>query len=131
MKIYCCACKTQVEARLTNGAEVYPHREDLSNLPFWKCDKCNNAVGCHHKSKNRTKPLGCIPTPELKLIRRHIHKILDPLWQSGMFSRSKVYRDLSKKIGWRYHTANIRSVEEGKEIYLIIKKLSDAVRLKQ
>ena len=56
--IFCCGCQRKVDARLTNGEEMYPHRYDLANLPFWKCDVCQNFVGCHHKTKNRTKPLG-------------------------------------------------------------------------
>ena len=83
MNIRCCGCQKKVEARLTDGSEIYPHRKDLYSLPFWKCDVCGNFVGCHHKTKNRTRPLGCIPTPEIKNARKHIHAILDPLWQSG------------------------------------------------
>lgn len=79
--IYCCGCKADVGARLTDGREIYPHRADLAALPFWKCDACGNAVGCHHKTKERTRPLGCIPTPELKTARSHIHRVLDPLWE--------------------------------------------------
>ena len=55
--LYCCGCDTGTEARLTNGAEIYPHRPDLHELPFWKCDKCGNFVGCHHKTKDRTRPM--------------------------------------------------------------------------
>lgn len=78
-EIYCCGCEKKVPARLTDGAEIYPHRHDLSGLPFWKCDTCGNFVGCHHKTKNRTRPLGCIPTPEIKEARKRIHSLLDPL----------------------------------------------------
>ena len=119
-ELRCCGCQKKVDARLTDGSEIYPHRQDLHELPFWKCDGCGNFVGCHHKTKNRTHPLGCIPTPEIKNARQHIHKLLDPLWQSGKFKRGKLYRMISEKIGWKYHTANIRSVKEAREIYRII-----------
>jgi len=79
MKIFCCACKSDVNARLTNGSEIYPHRSDLSSIPFWKCDDCGNFVGCHHKTSKPTQPLGHIPTPEIRKARQHIHMILDPL----------------------------------------------------
>lgn len=69
MDLYCCGCKTKVSARLTDGAEVYPHRPDLHDLPFWRCDACGNFVGCHHRTKKRTGPLGCIPTPEVRWAR--------------------------------------------------------------
>ena len=65
-KIYCCGCGKKVSPRLTSGKEVYPHRSDLIKLPFWKCDKCGNFVGCHHKTKNRTATLGVIATKEIK-----------------------------------------------------------------
>lgn len=123
MNIYCCGCKTKVEARLTDGKEIYPHRSDLFDLPFWKCDSCGNFVGCHHKTEDRTRPLGCIPTPEIKNARKEIHKILDPLWKKGKISRSKIYKYLSDSLGWRYHTADIRNIEEARKVYRLIKEL--------
>ena len=120
--IYCCACKTDVDARLTDGKEIYPHRVDLALLPFWKCDACGNYVGCHHKTPNRTKPLGNIPTAEIKNARKYIHAILDPIWQPyGKTMRRKVYAAISDKIGHQYHTAEIRTIEEAREIYRIVK----------
>lgn len=124
MLIRCCGCNEKVEARLTDGVEIYPHREDLHELPFWKCDTCGNFVGCHHKTKNRTQPLGCIPTPEVKNARKHIHRILDPVWQSGRMTRKEVYAYLTDKMGWKYHTANIRSVEEAREVWRHIRALT-------
>lgn len=125
MLIRCCGCNEKIEARLTSGAEIYPHRQDLKALPFWKCDTCGNYVGCHHKTKNRTQPLGCIPTDEIKNARRHIHKLLDPIWQSGKMKRKELYAKLSDRLGWKYHTANIRSVEEARTIYRIIENIAN------
>jgi hypothetical protein len=123
LEIYCCGCKEKVQARLIDGSEAYPHRKDLSSLPFWKCGTCNNFVGCHHKTKNRTRPLGCIPTKEIKNARQHIHRILDPLWKSKRFNRNEIYQKISDRVGWDYHTAKIRSIEEAREIYKIIKEI--------
>lgn len=121
MNIWCCGCNSEIAARLTDGGEIYPHRPDLSGLPFWRCDACGNFVGCHHKTKNRTKPLGCIPTPEIKAARQHIHHVLDPIWQSGRIERRTVYRMVSEKLGvTEYHTAEIRSVEAAREAYRAI-----------
>lgn len=50
-QIHCCGCGETVTARLTDGREIYPHRQDLSGLPFWKCDTCGNYVGCHREIK--------------------------------------------------------------------------------
>ena len=123
MKIFCCACKSDVNARLTNGSETYPHRSDLSSIPFWKCDVCGNFVGCHYKTSKPTQPLGHIPTPEIKNARQHIHMILDPLWQNGKYKRSELYKIMSKEVGWKYQTEKIRNIEEARLIYRFIKTL--------
>ena len=124
MIIFCCGCNRDVDARLTDAMEIYPHRPDLVNLPFWKCDVCKNYVGCHHKTKNRTNPLGNIPTKELKNARQHIHRILDPIWESGRMPRGKVYAIIAKKIGYQYHTAEIKNINDARRIYAIIKEIA-------
>lgn len=121
MRIFCCHCNTDVEARLTDGMETYPHREDLYDLPFWKCDTCRNFVGCHHKTSEPTKPLGCIPSAEVKELRKQIHANLDPLWMEGKHSRKYIYARLTEVIGREYHTADIRNATEAN---LVIKKLN-------
>ena len=124
MKLYCCQCQGDVEARLTDGREIYPHRPDLSSLPFWKCDACGNHVGCHHKTKDRTRPLGNIPTKELKNARQHIHRILDPIWKNGTMKRGQVYARISKELGYQYHTAEIKTLGEARKIYAIVRDIS-------
>lgn len=118
MEIYCCECKNNVVPRLTNGKEVYPHRYDLYHLPFWICDKCSNFVGCHHKTKQRTKPLGFIANKEIKLSRTHIHKLIDPIWKKGRISRKELYEKISESVGYRFHTGEIKSIDQAREIYL-------------
>ena len=122
-EIYCCGCKTKVRARLTNGSEIYSHRPDLTRLPFWKCDACGNYVGCHHKTSNPTQPLGNIPTPELRKARLAIHALIDPLWKEGKIKRKKLYKKISDAVGWEYHTAKIRDVEEARRIYAIVRDI--------
>lgn len=124
MRVYCCGCKADVDARLTDGKECYPHRIDLYSLPFWKCDTCRNFVGCHHKTKERTNPLGCIPTTAIKNARKKIHAIIDPLWQSKQMARGKIYSELAKVLGREYHTAELRSVAECNLILEAAQKLS-------
>ena len=113
-EIYCTNCERNVQARLTSGAEIYPHRPDLCDVPFWKCVSCGNYVGCHWKSTHPTKPLGVIPTPELRLARNKIHAVLDPLWKKGHIERKALYQRMGNAFGhkFQYHTAMIRSVEE-------------------
>lgn len=124
MQLFCCQCKREVEARLTDGSEVYPHRPDLASLPFWKCDTCKNFVGCHHKTKDRTRPLGNIPTKELKAARQHIHRVLDPIWKNGKMPRGKLYARIAIELGLaEYHTAEIRTIEEARRVYTVVQEI--------
>lgn len=125
MKIFCCGCGHDVEARLTDGTEIYPHRPDLSPLPFWRCDLCKNFVGCHHKTANHLQPLGCIPTPELREARKKLHALIDPIWQSGHIDRKQLYAEISKGIGWNYHTAKTRSLDEAHVAYKVVERIKE------
>lgn len=117
MTIYCCGCSADVEARLTDGREIYPHRPDLYELLFWRCDACGNFVGCHNKTKDRTRPLGCIPTPELKDARKKLHGLIDPIWKGGKMSRRDLYKAISRELGYEYHTAETRTLEQARAAY--------------
>lgn len=127
MEIYCVACAGIVDARLTNGAEIYPHRKDLADLPFWICDMCSNYVGCHHKSNNPTQPKGDIPTPEVRKYRTTLHRLIDPLWQSNKIKRKHLYARMSEALGYTYHTASIRDEEGFKAAYEVAKKIRDSL----
>ena len=116
--LYCIECQTKVEARLSNGQEVYPHRKDLATLPFWVCDTCGNWVGCHHKTQNPTRPLGCIPNPEMKNARQHIHQLMDSIMATGKISRHQLYCRMSQQLNLQdYHTAELRTIEEARKAY--------------
>ena len=125
MDIYCCGCEEKIVARLTSGAEIYPHRKDLSSIPMWICDQCGNYVGCHHKTKNRTNPLGCIPTREIMELRKKIHRAIDPIWKSGTLTRREVYQRISNHIGRKYHTANIRTMDEGAKVLVFAERMGE------
>lgn len=116
MMLWCCTCNVDVEARLTNGAECYPHRPDLATVPRWKCDACGNHVGTHYKTSNPTKPLGNIPSTEIKKIRITIHALIDPIWKSGRMPRGRLYASLSDALGYQFHTAEIKTVDEARRV---------------
>lgn len=124
MLIYCTECKKDVEARLTNGAEVYPHRKDLADNPQWICDTCKNFVGTHHKSDDKYKPLGVIAGKEIKLLRQKIHAIIEPKFKTGELNRKETYSKISKELGYVYHTGEIRSVETANNIIKIINNIN-------
>lgn len=123
--IWCTGCKTHVRARLTSGAEMYPAREELRELPFWVHDECGAFVGTHHKTKSPLKPLGFLATPEVKKWRKMIHAVLDPLWKSGKIARGRAYREISDAFGRNFHTAEIYDVEEGQKVYEIVRAMKD------
>lgn len=123
MKIFCVGCGQETEARLTNGGEIYPHRPDLYEIPFWKCDTCKNYVGCHWKTNAPHTPLGVIPTKALMEARKRIHALLDPLWKSGKISRGKAYAYISHRFGKTYHNGELATTEDAKKVYEIVQAL--------
>ena len=118
--LFCCECKKLVNARLTNGKEIYPHRPDLYDKPFYICPICGNYTGCH---KGTTNALGSIPNRELRTYRQNIHALLDPLWKSKRYKRKYLYGLISKNLGYTYHTGNIGSKEEYQKVLQIVKDL--------
>ncbi len=125
MKIFCTGCGAEVDARLTDGAEMYPHRADLEALRFWVCDVCRAFVGCDAKGKDPMRPLGFLATPEIKTWRRKIHEMLDPLWKQKRIKRGKAYAYIAHRLGRTYHTAEIYSVEDGMKIFEIVRGLKE------
>ena len=131
MKLWCCGCNDYIQAELVGGEKIYPHRPDLYELKFYQCPHCKNYVGTHKQWGKGTdgrqyniRALGCIPTPELKNARHKIHEILDPLWKgkrSG--SRKRLYKTLSDELGYEYHTANTRTIEECRTVYKLIQEI--------
>ena len=120
MKIWCCGCQKEVNAWMITGNTCYPHRPDLYELTFWQCPHCKNFVGSHKKT---LRPLGVIATQEIKTRRHKIHEIIDPLWQQGYIKRKKLYKIISDELGYEYHTAETRSMEELDKIEELANKL--------
>jgi len=91
----CSVCTN--ECRLTDGAEVYPHRSDLHEKRFYVCDPCGARVGCHPGS---TRALGTAADAETRNARSATHRLLDPLWKGkSVVSRSDVYAWLADRLG--------------------------------
>lgn len=127
MNLYCCGCRADTQPELVTGAVVYPHRQDLAALPFWRCTACRNYVGCHHRTKDRTKPLGCIPTKALRAARQDLHALVDPLWRSKRMTRRKVYAAIETALGKPFHTADMRTLADVWKVVKIVKGLRAAL----
>ena len=128
MLIYCCKCEKDVQAPIVKGSEIYPHRPDLYNLNFYKCPICGNYVDCH---KGTVRPLGCIPTRELRLARNKLHAKMDPLWKDKkLISRKDLYAKISEKLGYTYHNGETKTLIECFKVYDIVETIEQEL-LKQ
>lgn len=84
------------EVRLTDGKELYSHRPDLWEKPFWFCEGCKGYVGCH---AGTTHPLGTPATAELRRARAIAHRWFDSLWKEGHVQRKDAYKMLAEYLG--------------------------------
>ena len=123
MVIYCVECQADIEAEIVQGSTVYTSRPDLNHLKFWRCATCKNSIGCH---KGTTKPLGVIANKELKQARIKIHSIIDPIWKSGKMSRKEVYQHITRNLGYVYHTGEISSLDEARDVWRIAAELHNS-----
>jgi hypothetical protein len=57
-------------------------------------------------------------------VRHKIHEILDPLWRTKKFTRKTLYGEISKRLGYRYHTATIKDVPEARRVYRVIQQIA-------
>ena len=119
MKLECINCNKDVDAELVTGNIIYPHRPDLKNRNFYKCPLCGEYVGCH---PNTIKPLGCIPSKELRQARIKVHNKLDILWRSGKYKRAEIYKTLSEHFGYKYHNGNTKTVTECEEAIQVLER---------
>jgi len=90
-------------ARLVGGGEIYPHRPDLVDLKFWRCEPCDAWVGVH---KGTEDPFGILAKAQLRKLKRQVHAAFDPIWKGGSMSRTEAYRWLRKGLGlskWECH----------------------------
>lgn len=124
MRLYCCSCGKEVEACLVKGDKIYPHRPDLYKKNFYQCPKCGQYVGCH---KDTTRPMGCIPSEAVKIGRKKIHAILDPIWKSGKLTRKEIYKRISDRLGYTYHTGETKSVSECMLVYDIVMEIREEI----
>ena len=130
-------------ARLTDGREVYSHRQDLHDKPIWVCDPCGAYVGC---DPGGTKPLGTPAGKALRAARMDLHhKRLDPLWQTAdrleaykdrplddaarkaiqQVARRRVYAYLAHKMGLSQFHSGECSLEQCRQAWTILTEAGD------
>lgn len=76
----CPTCQTA--ARLTDGREIYPNRQNLADKPIWACTICEDTyVGCHPGTE---EALGFPADAALREARILLHqRRIDPLWKNA------------------------------------------------
>lgn len=120
-KVFCCECNTKVRVASVRGSDIYaPCPPTIRNQKFFQCVHCGNYVGSYRNGR----PLGVIPTRELRYARMKIHALIDPVWKAKRISRTVLYRELSLRLGVaEYHTANIRTIDEARNVYRVARAL--------
>lgn len=84
------------DAVLVTGEVMYPHRPDLHQKKFWRCEPCAAWVGCHDGTTN---PLGRLADAELRAAKSAAHAAFDPLWtRPGGMRRKDAYKWLADQL---------------------------------
>jgi zinc-finger-containing domain len=109
MAINCPYCGNAAE--LVTGAEIYPHRQDLASLKFWRCSPCDAHVGCHKRNKkygnDGTVPLGRLANADLRRAKSRVHAIFDPIWKNGRMERREAYLWLAGRLNIPFEECHI------------------------
>lgn len=119
MKVFCCICNKEVDAVETPGHCIYPGCEEFRGRIYLTCPRCSGYVGTHRDGS----PLGCIPTPDMRAKRAAIHKRIDAIISQKRLSAHLVYRYLSEKLGYEYHTGNVKTDEEAARVSELLSEL--------
>ena len=98
----CPYCKKS-STRIT-GLTLYPHRPDLFDKVFYRCDNCEAHVGCHPGTDT---PLGRLADKALRRLKSRAHAAFDPIWRSGQMSRKEAYKWLAAQLGIKIDRCHI------------------------
>ena len=58
-------------------------------------------------------------------IRGEIHRLIDPIWKMKIKSRKEIYGSMSQYLGYRFHSAEIRSESEALKCLELATKMSN------
>ena len=109
LKVTCPYCGRH--AKLITGSVLYPHRQELSHLWFWRCSPCGAYVGTHENSPRHT-PKGSLANAKLRAMRSTAHHFLDAHWRTQNSSRRQVYTKLAEFMGLTEAQAHIGKFDE-------------------
>lgn len=80
-----------------DGTAIYPHRPNLAEKKFWRCQSCDAYVGCH---QGTPEPLGSLANAELRKARSEAHSAFDVLWSNvgAPMTRKEAYAWLAAEL---------------------------------
>lgn len=76
---------------------------------YWICFGCNAWVGCHHETN---EPYGTLANAKLRLLRRQLHWLFDPIWENRSLSRKQAYVWLASRLSIPAHKCHIGQFDE-------------------
>lgn len=95
-KVICPYCTK--EADYVDSATYYSN--GVSYGMMYLCRPCDAYVSVH---KGSNTPMGTMANKTLRELRKKVHNIIDPIWQSGKLHRAQVYNRLSNHLGVDYY----------------------------
>lgn len=114
-------------AKLTSGAEIYPHLPFLHHKKIWACTPCKAWVGTHDQGSS-TQPLGRLANLELRRLKMAAHAVFDPLWKGRTMSRTDAYQLLADRLGIPVNQCHIGMFDEDmcRRVVEVMKPLQSA-----
>lgn len=103
----CPSCREPT--KLVPGNALYPERPDLERKQYWACFGCDAYVGCHARN---SIPLGTVAQKPLRASRSRVLSVFDPLWKSGLMTRSEAYEWLAKSMGIHLAKCHVAMFDE-------------------
>lgn len=116
-------------AEFVNGNRIYSTPGPWNRLWFWACFDCLAWVGCHKRNhqygRKGDEPFGILANEELRNAKRHVHRLLDPLWQQKGISRKEAYRVLADAMGISKNDCHVGmfDLERCREAYRALMKV--------
>ena len=122
-RVYCLGCNRLVKALLVKGVDVEPNVNLIADDFFYQCSTCKGYVGCHKNAKNRTEPLGVIPSEHIRQARLRVYNGFCIVAEHHKCTIAVIYKKLAKKIGKRITIAKIKSNDEAIDILKILDEI--------
>lgn len=103
-----CDCCSSYAVKLINEAEICTIPRRRWPLIYY-CVNCRARVGCH---PGTAFPLGFMANGYIRRLRATLHETLDPLWRSGLATRTEIYSWLAKELSVSFDFCHVSQLSE-------------------